>query len=260
MQTQPFSYQQIVNSAQLTALNSPTPPTAGSQQYLIFVQYIALAIADWEGVRNVIWNELYVDQPNFSVLAVGTTSISLPPDFKFLYGGFVRITYPNGTVLPVPVKRLPEQTLNPYNVKKEFYVTGNIQSGFQLILGWPIQTGAAEIGATVSFRYYAYASVPQLTSGGIMVNPTDVPQMSDPSYVYKSVTAMVAAANYNLNLYTIYSGKATTSLTNMIQANEMGTDYQDDYVKDVDALLGSGMQVTDRFNSTWWTGPGGNGG
>lgn len=258
MDSQPFSYSNIIAAAQLTALNSPTSPAVGSQQYLIYVNYINfLAIPTWENQRNVLWQELWVDQPNFATLAVGTTSIPLADDFKFMGGGFVRITYPNGapipSVLPVPVKRLPEIELNPYQVKKEFYVTGNIQSGFELILGWPIQEGDAEVGATISFRYYKYAAVAQTNSAGILINPNDVPEMSDPSYVFKKVTAAVAAANYNLNLYTIYENQATDSLTQMMQANEMGTDYQDDYVKDVDALLGRGMNVQDRLNSQWWT-------
>lgn len=259
MDSQPFSYANIIAAAQLTALNSPTPPTPGSQQYQIFVNYINfLAIPTWENQRNVLWNELWVDAPNFATLAVGTTSIALPSDFKFMGGGFVRITYPDGTqnpsVLPVPVRRLPEIELNPYNNQREFYVVGNIQNGFELIPGWQIQEGAAEVGATISFRYYKYAAVAQTNAQNILLNPNDVPEMSDPSYVFKKVTAAVAAANYNLNLYTIYEAQATDALTQMIQANEMNTNYQDDYVKDVDALLGMGYQVQDRFNSAWWTG------
>lgn len=248
-----MTYQQIINAAQLTALNSPTPPTPGSQQYLIYVQYINyLAIPTYENQRGVLWNELWVDEPNYSTLAVGTTSIALPPDFKFMGGGFVRITYANGSIVAIPVRRLPEIELNPSNVKKEFYVTGNIQSGFNLILGWQIKTGDSEVGAAISFRYYKYANVAQTDSKGILTNPNDVPEMSDPSYVFKKVTAAVAAANYNLNLYTIYENQATDSLTQMIQANEMPTNYQDDYVKDVDALTGGGLSVRDKLNSQWW--------
>ncbi len=256
--SQPFTYANIIQAAQLTALNSPTAPTAGSQQYLIYVQYINfLVINTWENQRNVLWNELWIDEPNYSTLAVGTTSISLPPDFKFPGGGFVRITYPSGSILAIPIKRLPEIELNPSNVKKEFYVTGNIQNGFNLILGWQIKTGDAEVGATISFRYYKYANIAQTDSKGILTNPNDVPEMSDPSYVFKKVTAAVAAANYNLNLYTIYENQATDSLTQMIQANEMPTNYQDDYVKDVDALTGAGFQIQDKLNSQWWVHSGG---
>jgi hypothetical protein len=257
MESQPFSYASIIAASQLTALNSPTPPTPGSQQYQINASYITLAIMDWENTRNVLWNELWVDQPNYFTLAVGTTTIDLPSDFKFMGGGYVRITYAgavNPSILPFPVKRLPEIELNPYNNQREFYVTGNISTGFQLVLGWSIQTGDAEVGATISFRYYKYANVPQLNSSGILTNPNNVPEMSDPSYVYKYVTSKVAAANYNLNLYQIYSGEAATSLNNMIQGNEMGTNYQDDYVKDVDRLLGASYQIQDRLDSAWWSG------
>jgi hypothetical protein len=259
LESQPFTYQNIINAAQLTALNSPTPPLAGSQQYLIYVQYINyLAIPTWENQRNVLWNELWIDEPNYAKLAAGQTSIALPSDFKFLGGGYIRITYPNSTgapssIRPIPVKRLPEIELNPFQIKKEFYISGNIQNGFELILGWPIQPGDAEVGATISFRYYKYANIAQTNVAGILSNPNDMPEMSDPSYVFKKVTAAVAAANYNLNLYTIYENQATDCLAQMMQGNEMGTNYQDDYVKDVDALLGNGGAMQNRFNSNYWT-------
>lgn len=259
MESQPFTYQQIINAAQLTALNSPTPPAVGSQQYLIFVQYINyLAIPTWENQRNVLWQELWTDAENYSTLSTSTTSISLPDDFKFMGGGWIRVTYPGGTagypsIVPFSVKRLPEIELNPYNIKKEFYVSGNVNSGYQLNLGWTIQTGDAEVGANISFRYYKYANIAQVNSAGILTNPSDVPEMSDPSYVFKKVTAAVAAANYNLNLYNIYENQASDSLVQMMQANEMGTDYQDDYVKDVDSLLGQGGYLMDKFNSQYWT-------
>lgn len=259
MDTQPFTYANIISAAQLTALNSPTPPPPGSQQYLIYVQYINfLAIQTWENQRGVLWNELWVDQPNFATLSAGTTSVPLPDDFKFMGGGIVRLTFPNSipsfpSVLPIPIRRLPEIELNPYQTKKEFYVTGNINTGFELVLGWQIQPGDPEDGATISFRYYKYAAVAQTNAQGILLNPNDVPEMSDPSYIFKKVTAAVAAANYNLNLYTIYENQATDSLTQMIQANEMPTNYQDDYVKDVDQLTGGGFMTQNRLNSSWWT-------
>lgn len=259
MQEQPFTYANIISASQLTALNSPTPPVPGSQQYLIYVQYInQLAIPTWSGQRGVLWNELLVDQPSYTTLAVGTTSVALPSDFKFMGGGYVRLTYmnsltPSPATVPLPVKRLPEIELNPYQNKREFYVSGNIRDGFELILGWPIQQGDAEVGATISFRYYKYATVAQTNNQGILINPDDVPEMSDPSYVFKKVTAAVAAANYNLNLYTIYEGQATDSLTQMIQANEMPTNFQDNYVKDVDQLTGAGYSIQNRLNSNFWT-------
>jgi hypothetical protein len=258
-ESQPFNYQQIINAAQLLGLNSPTAPPVGSQQYLITIGYINyLAIPAWENQRNVIWNELWVDQPNYSTLDVGTTSISLPSDFKFMFGGTVRITYPplNSTfppVVPYPIKRLPEMELNPYQTKKEFYVTGNIQQGFNLVLGWPIVAGDAEVGATVSFRYYKYANIAQVNSAGVLLNPYDVPEMSDPTFVFKKVTAAVSAANYNLNLYNIYENSAKDSLSNMIVGNEMNAYYQDDYDKDVDKLLGGLGASGNKMNSYYWT-------
>lgn len=258
MQAQPFTYGNIITAAQLLALNSPTPPAPGDQQYQIYALYINyLAIMSWENQRNVLWNELWVDEPAYATIQAGTTSIQLPSDFKFIGGGFVRINYP-GTptaVRPTPVKRLVEIELNPYNNQKEFYVQGNIQQGFNLLLGWTPAPGDPEVGATISFRYYKYANIAQLNSQNVLVNPSDIPEMSNPMYVFQKVTAAVAAANYNTNLYQIYEAAAADSLVNMITANEMSSNYMDNYVKDVDYLLGISTAANyNRFNSLYWTG------
>lgn len=259
-QTQPFTYGNLINQIQLQTLNDPTPPTAGSQEYQTYAQLIAnMAIPTWENERDVIWNELWTDQKNYATIVVNQPDIALPNDFKFMFGGFIRLTYPGSTtanpqVRAFPIKKLEELDLNPRFNLPEWYVYGNIQSGFFLKPGWIPQAGAAEIGATVSFRYYAYAQVPLLTANSTLSNPNDVPQMSDPNFIIYKVSAMVSANNFNTQLYQIQEDKANYSLKQMVMANTMASNFMDDYVKDIDELVGIGRRIPNKFNSGFWTG------
>lgn len=261
--SQPMSYQAIVNAIQLQALNDPTPPVAGSQEYQIYVNMInTLAIPTWEGERGVLWNELWVNEPNYYTIVANTTTtptaVALPPDFKFLYDGMIFLTYPGSTsaapnVRSFKVKMLPEMALNPRNSLPEFYITGNAVNGFNLVFGWFPQPGQAEIGATLAFRYYKYANTADLTTSGALSNPSDVPEMSDPNFIIYKVCAQVNANNFNQVLYQIMEDKANYSLLQMRIANDMSSNFQDDYVKDVDSLLGLNGNIPNRLSSAYWT-------
>jgi hypothetical protein len=260
-QSQPFSYQNIVNQIQLQTLNDPTPPAPGTQEYQTYTQLIGnYAIPEWENERGVLWNELWIDQPNYATIVVSQPDIPLPSDFKFIGGGFVRLTYAGSTpaspqIRAFPVKMLPEIELNPLQNLPEWYIYGNIQTGFFLRCGWVPKTGAAEIGAKLSFRYYAYASVPQLNAASLLLNPSDVPQMSDPNFIIYKVSALVSANNFNIQLYQIQEDKANYRLKNMVMANSMASNFMDDYIKDIDGLTQGGRGVN-RYNSAYWTGSG----
>ena len=257
MDTQPFSYQSLINAIQLQTLNDPTSPSPGSQEFLIYSAMINnLAIPTWENERGTLWNELWVSQPNAFTIPASASSATTPPtfslpgDFKFLYDGIIQVTYPGSVsgapnVRPFKVKMLPELALNPRQSLPEFYVTGNIVNGFSLQMGWFPQAGSAEVGATISYRYYKYAAQ--------LVNLTDVPEMSDPNFIIYKVSAQVNANNYNTQNYQIMEDKANYSLLNMRMANDMSANYQDDYIKDIDALVGNGTQWPNKMNSGYWT-------
>lgn len=255
MQDQPFSYTNLINAIQLQLLNDPTPPAPNSQEYVSYANLIAnLAIPAWENERGTLWQELWVDVPNDATISAGLTNIPLPSDFKFIGGGYVRLTYPSGTIRQFPIKKIEEIELNPQNTMPYFYVQGNIKSGFQLILGWTPKAGDAEIGATVSFRYYKFASVPTLDTSGTLTNGSDVPEMADPYFIVYKVAAQVAAATYNMNMYQVMEDKANYSLLNMRMANDMASNFMDDYVKDIDGLLGYGNSRANKMSSGFWVG------
>jgi hypothetical protein len=257
-----MTYQQIINQIQLQTLNDPTPPAVGTQEYQTYSQLIgSFAIPAWENERGVLWNELWVDESNYATIVVNQSDISLPSDFKFIGGGFIRLTYTGSTtaapkIRAFPVKMLPEVELNPRLNLPEWYIYGNISTGFFLKCGWSPQTGAAEIGATVSFRYYAYASTPILgaTSTSAILNPSDSPQMSDPTFIVDKVSALVSANNFNMQLYQIQEDKANYKLGQMRMANDMASNFMDDYIKDIDGLVSSGSRYLSKMNSGYWTG------
>ena len=260
-QTQPYTYGTLINQVQLQTLNDPSGAAVGTQEYQTYAQLIAtFAIPTWENERGVLWNELWVEENNYATIVANQPDIALPPDFKFLYGGNVRLTYPGSTasspiVRAFPVKKLEELELNPRQNMGEWYVYGNIQTGFYLRCGWIPQVGAAEIGATVSFRYYSYATTLQLgaTSTSPIQNPNDVPQMSDPTFIVDKVSALVSANNFNMQLYQIQEDKANYKLGQMVMANNMAANYMDDYIKDIDGLTGESYRGLSKMNSGYWT-------
>lgn len=262
MENNTMTYQQIMNAIQLQALNDPTPPAFGSQEFLIYGQMISnLAIPTWENERGTLWSELWVNEVNYGSIAVQADGqpqeFSLPDDFKFIGDGFIWILMPSGSRTSMPVKRLEEMSLNPLLNRREFYVQGNAINGFQLTMGWVPKTGDTEIGATISFRYYKHAATPTFDAIGNLTDPNDVPEMSDPNFIIYKVAAQVNAANYNMNLYQIFEDKANYSLLQMRSANDMASNFMDDYVKDIDGLVGYGSNVPNRYNSGFWNGYGG---
>jgi hypothetical protein len=262
MENNTLTYQQIINAIQLQALNDPTPPASGTQEFQIYGQMIAtLAIPTWENERGTLWNELWVEEPAYATIAVQSgvpQSISLPNDFKFIGDGCVWVNYPGGTVnqpatRSFPVKRIEEKSLNNLQSRPEFYVIGNAVTGFSLVTGWIPQKGDAEIGATISFRYYKHANVPTFDTNGNITDVNDSPEMSDPTFIIYKVAAQVNAANYNMNLYQIFEDKANYSLLQMRMANDMPSNFQDDYIKDIDGLTQTGYGPVSKYNSGYWT-------
>lgn len=253
----PMTYQTIINNIQLMTLNDPTAPASTTQEYSIYQQMINnLAIPTWENERGTLWNELWVDVKDYSVggfttLQPGQGDIALPTAFKFIGGGYIRLKMPGSTssnpiIQTLPVRMLPEIELDPKQNKREFFIYGNPSTGYFIKLGWIVQTGAAEVGATLNFRYYKFANS--------MVNLTDIPEMSDPNFIIYKVSAQVSANNFNMNLYQIMEDKANYSLLNMRMANDMASNFMDDYVKDIDKLTGAHNTVPNRMNSGYWVG------
>lgn len=266
MENNSLTYGQIIAAAELQALNNPLAPSSGEQDYQILGQLIAtLAIPSWENQRGVLWQELWVPQNNYGTIIAQTSgpqTWALPDDFKFIGDGYIWLALPGSTatspnISKYPVKRINEASLNQQLNQREFYIYGNAVNGFTLQTGWVPQAGDNEIGGKISFRYYKHANIPTFDSAGNLTNPNESPEMSDPSFIVYKIGAQLSAVNYNMNMYQILESKANDSLLNMKAANEMPTDFQDDYVKDIDNLLGLSGGVPNRYNSVWWLHGGG---
>lgn len=257
-----LTYGQIIAAAELQALNNPTAPVSGDQDYQILGNLIAnLAIPEWENQRGVLWQELWVPEPNYGTIQAqtnGPQTWSLPVDYKFIGDGFIWVTYPGSTsgapaVRSFPVKKIEELSLNSLQNQPCFYIYGNPVVGYTLQSGWVPQSGAAEIGANISFRYYKHANIPTFDSAGNLIDPNDTPEMSNPSFIIYKIAAQLSAVNYNMNMYQILEAKANDALKQMVAGNEMPSNFQDDYVKDIDGLTGMGPRIPNRYSSTYWT-------
>ncbi len=225
-------------------------PTVNSNDWNLYLALITSAINQWEMEQNTLWNELWVMNPAPFTIEENVTSFTLPTDFKFMGGGMLPVTMTgsvNGSqVETLPVKRLEERVLNPRNNQKEFYVAGNPVNGYTLYLGWTPQAGDPEIGASVGYYYYKHAN--------LLTNGTDIPEMSDGWFIVYTACASIMGQDINNSNYQRMASLAETSLLNMVTLNNKSTNFQDDYIKDVDALTGmQGNPALSKFNSEYWS-------
>lgn len=235
-----MNFTQLINLLQLIVLNDPTPPTTGSQEFLQYSGMIGpIGIGTWENERGVLWRELITPYTTTALVAgaPSANTITLPSNFKFMYDGQVTATLTSGSQLTFKVKKPDEQELNPYNQVREFYVFGNPSAGFTLVPGFTIGATDPLVGAVLNFNYYKTATQPTLDTAGNITNLTAKPEMSDPRFIVYTVAAQIQGGNYNTAQQTSMENKAAYYMSQMRIANEMPSNYQDNYVKDADYLL-----------------------
>ena len=242
-----YTLAQLLPKINSNAFINANTPTSGSSTYNLYVSLLNDAINVWENEQNTLWNELWVMNPPTFTITAGLASVPLPTDFKFIGAGSIKLALANSTsVIGYPVKMLPEISLNPRTDQKEFYISGNPTTGYTLYLGWTPATGDQEIGAVCSFYYYKHAN--------LLVNPTDMPEMSDPMFMVYKAAASIMAQSGNVANYERLEELANNSLINMTILNNKASNFMDDYIKDIDNLLGyTGNPQLSKFNSSYWT-------
>ena len=190
---------------------SSIPPTAGSEDYLVWTALCNLAVNTWE--QEELWKELYVklsDAPDgVKTTTPGTYSYACPSLINFPVNGYVWLGTGNNKtawrVIDIKDKQLYENTSD-----KWCYFLLDSSPTLEFNPNYPLPS------ATINYDYYKYAT--KLTTG------TDPFEMSDPMFAVYFVLAELKKEEGNAGELQMASQK----LNGMIDQNEMPTSNQAD--------------------------------
>lgn len=201
--------------------NDSETPEFGDDSYTVRTRLLNQSIRVWENERDVLWKELWATETGDTVL-VGDTTYSAPSDFK-MPGGYIKFTDSNDSVTKLRVIDVEDfQRLEGEH--KVCYFTGNPKDGYVLNLGWTPSASDALLGADIEYPYYKTADA--------LAAVSDKPEMSDPMFAVFWTAAHQALAEGDNNAYSVFFAQAQDRLSKMREANESGTNLQDNLLVD----------------------------
>ena len=205
--TKPLTYSQL--KAVLQALieqNTDTPDTDDVAYWLIVANRL---IGDWE--EEAEWDVLWTYESAGGTVAVGDTTYPMSADVKKLSEN-VELVHTDGSIEYIPVVDVTEKQYWTEQLERFVYVTG-VAGSYVLNLGWTPVTDAPEIGATIKYPYYKYATK--------LASDADVIEMSDPNWLVDAIVAEVSNQPYKK---TNYTNRAIAKMEQMKFNNERSED------------------------------------
>lgn len=190
-----------------------TAPSEGDEDYTVWTNLINIAIDLWENEEGVLWRELFVkleDATDGDTTTDGTTSYSVPTDFRFPASGYVWVGSGTGKTA---YKVIDQKDIQAYENNSEnwcyFLLDGTPTLEFNPNL-------TMTTGDTISYNYYKNAS--SVSTGA------DTFDMSDPMFVVYYVVGELKKEEGDTSLLSV----ATQKLEAMKTKNEMVPWLQDD--------------------------------
>lgn len=171
-----LTVEQIMTQIAATVNQEATPPTAGSAEYLLWLNFVNRSMFEWAEASD--WEEL---RKRFltSVSGVCQATVSLPLDFRKLAAA-PRLHTTSGAVGGEEwPESLPEENGLANSIDKYFNIIGNPSEGYSF--NWFPATLAS--GASIDISYF---SMP--TS---LASPSTVSPMSDPQYLIDRSIAFI---------------------------------------------------------------------
>lgn len=191
-------------------------PSSGDEDYSVWTSLINIAVGIWEQEEGILWRELFVklaDAADGDKTTDGTTSYTLPTDFRFPASGYVWVG--SGTN-KTAYKVIKQEDIQLYENNSDnwcyFLLDGTPTLEFNPNL-------TMSTGDTISYNYYKWATA--MSSG------TDTFEMSDPMFVVYFVLAELKKDEGDTTAASI----ATQKLEAMRTRNMMPTWYQDDSLR-----------------------------
>lgn len=157
--------------------NTDTPDTDDVAFWLIVANRL---IADWE--EEAEWDVLWTYQASGGTVTAGTTTYSITPAVRKLSEN-VELVYTDGSIEYVPVVDVSEKQYWTEQSERFVYMSG-VAGSYILNLGWTPATGDPDVGATIKYPYYKYATK--------LAVDADVVEMSDPNWLIDAVVGEVS--------------------------------------------------------------------
>lgn len=205
--TKPITYAQLKTLIQAEVeQNADTPDTDDVAYWLIIINRL---IADWEEVTE--WQELWTYATSGGTLTAGDTTYPCPADLRRLSEN-VELHRTDGGIEYIPVVPLAQKQ---YYIQQNIpfvYVTG-VAGSFILNTSWTPASGDGNIGSTIKYPYYKYATK--------MAADADVVEMSDPNWLVDSTVAEVSNQPFKKQLF---SNRAQAKMRQMRFNNEEAED------------------------------------
>lgn len=195
---------QIMTQIASTVNQEASSPTAGGDEYLLWLQYINRALfewsnaADWEVLRKVYFP---------TITGSSNVTISMPQDFRKV-AAEIRVYgngYQNGRGLG---EVLPDQ-IGQYSQSDDYFITrGDINNGFNIILH--LGTFSVASGASLAIEYYS-----TVTS---LASPAQVPVIQDSQFLIDRTIAYILEARSDAR-FQVEETKAREKLLAMVENN-----------------------------------------
>lgn len=195
-----LTIEQIMRQIAATVNQEATPPTAGDDEYNLWLEYINRGYFEWVNAND--WEAL---RKNFypSVIGVNQATVSLPLDYRKLaaeprlYNGEIS----QGTPYP---EIIPEQAPLYHLDDRYFTIRGDISTGHVLLIH-PATLGS---GASLEIQYY---SMP--TS---LASPAEIPLVPDSQYLIDRTIAYIFESRSD-SRFQLEENKARERLVAMIE-------------------------------------------
>lgn len=180
-------------------------PVFGSKEYELGLEYANDAIDEWARADAMLWPELWTTSQleDGLTLASGTTDYDVssmvePP-------GFITLTHTGNTDHKLFVIH-PWEVKDTTDLSGKAYFTGSANVGYTLHID----------SSTDRTTYNGYSiDFPYTKTPTQMTGDSDVPEMSDPSFMVHHMVALRSQKNRNGFLFKAAEAKAKEKLSNM---------------------------------------------
>ena len=202
--------------------NTSASGTSVDPEYTIFTSFANDAIRQWAAKPDTFWNELWLTlQTNGgdgdTSYVSGKTSYIAPSNFA-RPGGYLKCYDPANTssYFLIPLIQPSEAQIQAPSASY-YYFLGDQNNGFTMVFN---PSSALATGINWKFDYLYYTTPTYIT------DDNSIPQMSNPQYIINYALAMRFQNARNWTAFqTFYDGQATQNLQDMVNANDMGTNY-----------------------------------
>lgn len=225
----PFTVQDIMDQVYVNVDDDPTSSLTQDDEFTSRLRLINMGIGAWER-QDVYWRELWKLYTHASGLTTATTYTIAATDF-LMPGSLLYLTNPTNSTNVEFIDMIdPTQAIKyvQQQGKRGAFITGNAATGWTLNLTWTPQTSDTDYGFIPSFYYYKSAARVAVT--------TDVPEMSDPTYLVWYVTYQKQLFNNRTDMAQDAMSQTQECMDNMRIKNELTVNYGDNTIEDPDVF------------------------